>query len=75
LEGRPHYFPFSRLREKVPDRADEGVGSVHDSSSEESDKEASILPTLAILKKLREHPHPAFGHLLPQAGEGETGLR
>jgi len=29
------YFPFSRLREKVPDRADEGVGSVYASSSRE----------------------------------------
>jgi len=62
-----HSFPFSRLREKVPDRADEGVGSAHDSFSREENGEASILPTLAVLQKLREHPHPAFGHLLPQA--------
>jgi hypothetical protein len=31
----------------------------------------SGLPVLAVVSKLREHPHPAFGHLLPQAGEGE----
>jgi predicted dehydrogenase len=41
-------FPFSRLREKVADRPDEGV-----------EQQSQI------------HPHPPFGHLLPQAGEGD----
>ncbi len=48
----------------VPDRADEGVGSAHDRSPRKQNSEASILPTLAVLQKLREHPHPAFGHLV-----------
>jgi hypothetical protein len=52
----------------VPDRADEGVGSACDRSSRETTKFLKI----AAVKRLREHPHPAFGHLLPQAGEGKN---
>ncbi len=53
-------FPLSRLRERVPDRAGEGVGS-------------NIVPSLKFFAVIAKgHPHPAFGHLLPQAGEGEV---
>jgi hypothetical protein len=64
-------FPFSRLREKVPDRADEGVGSAHQAPKKNKMTKLRHFPSYAAVKRLKEHPHPAFGHLLPQAGEGK----
>ncbi len=52
-------YPFSRLREKVARRPDEGRAAVEMPKRE------------TVVAKLKS-PHPAFGHLLPQAGEGST---
>ena len=51
---RPEGFPFSRLREKVP----EGRMRVLVHSSEGQDSSSPPEP----------HPDPAVGHLLPQGG-------
>src|SRR6185503_2579819 len=55
-------FPFSRLREKVPERADEGVGSARDGSWYEARLMTSAPSTLKDVAKYRrkEHPHPAL---------------
>jgi len=73
-------FPFSRLREKVPDRADEGVGSACDGSSREQDREASTLPTPAFSTEAERAPSsglrppsPACGRRGNQERASESG--
>ncbi|MFZ5678024.1 MAG: xanthine dehydrogenase accessory protein XdhC [Pseudomonadota bacterium] len=64
-------FPFSRLREKVPDRADEGVGSARGSSSREQDGEASALPTPAF--SVEAERTPSSGLRPPSPASGRRG--
>ena len=66
-------FPFSRLREKVADRPDEGVGqSIMGAAFAKRNKPSKLDSSYLQIRDLERHPHPPFGHLLPQAGEGES---
>jgi hypothetical protein len=57
-----HHFPFSRLREKVPDRADEGVGPTATASIE--GQTAALIALIKLERSVKAsaegHPHPAL---------------
>ena len=57
-----HHFPFSRLREKVPDRADEGVGPTATASIEWQTAALIALAKLgrSVKASAEGHPHPAL---------------
>jgi len=67
-------FAFSRLREKVPDRADEGVGSARGSSSREVMK-LQDFPYLIVAERLREHlirPSATFSRRREKGNSGKA---